>query len=197
MTEPWQLEDIGFLCHFRDPDNYSLELLQHTFAPPAGAGPQPAADGEALWERWHLGQISIRSSCARRLLSFYRRLGMTHLASMKVQRSRFDIHFMAFAGDASIPDDDVYAATNREWMYRQGFTQIEIRDDWSPVAPGTYACDARRNWAGITIAVPDLDAVLQRLSKADEEPSIADGHRTVLLHDPDGFPVRLAQTLAR
>ena len=31
VSKPIQYKDTGYLCHLKDPDGFSIELLQHTF----------------------------------------------------------------------------------------------------------------------------------------------------------------------
>ena len=31
VSEPAQFQEIGYLCHTKDPAGYSIKLLQHTF----------------------------------------------------------------------------------------------------------------------------------------------------------------------
>ena len=60
MTEAAQFQDVGYLCHLRDPNGFSIELLQHTFEKNFSA--VTPDDSLALGQPAVIGQITTRST---------------------------------------------------------------------------------------------------------------------------------------
>ena len=158
VSEPAQFEDIGYLCHLQDPDGYSIELLQRTFAPPLGS-PRPAAadDGSPLAEPGILGQITlrVRDIAASREL-YERRLGMRLLSIQPVARYGFTLYFLAYT-DERPPEPDLRAVHNREWLWQRPYTTLELlhrdaRDLRMPDLPHSLGEDhGRDSWLRLRV----------------------------------------------
>lgn len=56
VSQPHQFEDIGYMCHFQDPEGFKIELLQQTF----GKRGENEGDRAAPFQGANIGQITLR-----------------------------------------------------------------------------------------------------------------------------------------
>jgi len=187
-TQPAQFEDIGYLCHLRDPDGHAIELLQHRFL--ANHEPVEADPGLELGSAPTLGQITLRVADADASLGFYRDgLGLTLLSRQPVPRHRFTLFFLAATKDRP-PLDDLDAVGNREWLWQRPYTVLELQHRWdrsdTAYAPGRPGA---MGFQGIEFAGTDaLDRAARLGGQMEGAQRGADpGERERLaLNDPDG-----------
>jgi len=133
VTEPCQFHDIGYLCHLEDPDGYCIELLQHQFA--RNFVSVPALDGYPLGGVAMIGQVSINVTEIDKDLAFFQnQLGLRLLSRQAVPGRGFTLYFLADTGDM-LPDPDVDAVENREWLWQRPYTVLELRS-WDQKRPG-------------------------------------------------------------
>lgn len=173
VDEPAQFEDIGYLCHLRDPDGYAIELLQTSGAPVApGTSPFAAAT---------LAHVTLRVRDPEQSLAFYRgELGMHLLSRQHIRRYEFTLYFLAF-GDEAAPHAYAEPARHREWLWGRDYTVLELQHRYGPGAQAVSA-DPASGYLGITVRLPRGAAAL------------AGGNDPVTLHDPDGYPVHVVAT---
>ena len=125
VTEPVQFHDIGYLCHFDDPDGYCIELLQHRFA--CNHVPASLRGNYALGSEPTLGQISLNVSDIDASLAFYReRLGMRLLSRQVVPGCGFTLYFLADTEEKP-PVPGIDSIENREWLWQRPYTTLELR----------------------------------------------------------------------
>lgn len=135
VSTPAQFEDIGYLCHTRDPGGHAIELLQHRFGPPAADAPLTPL---------RLGQITLRVRDADASLAFYEReLGMQRLSRQRVDRLGFTLWFLGARPEA-LPEDDLDAVSNREWLWQRAQPLLELQhyDRPGPPPPPAHADEA-------------------------------------------------------
>ena len=167
VSEPVQFEDIGYLCHLADPDGHVIELLQHRFA--ANHVPVAPRDELPLGCEATFGQISLRVKNAETALRFYRdRLGLVLLSRQPVRRHRFTLYFLSAVADP-LPDPDLEAVANREWLWQRPYTTLELQHRWE-------AEGASGPWAPSDSAAEGFDGVVI------ETNALQPG----MLSDPDG-----------
>ena len=128
-----QFHDIGYLCHFDDPDGYCIELLQHAFQ--QNHSPRPLTDSEPLGTYPNLGQVSLNVTDIGNSLAFYRdRLGMKVLSRQYVPERGFTLWFLGHP-DLKPPADSIDAIENREWLWSLPETTLELRAYDRPTEP--------------------------------------------------------------
>lgn len=175
VSAPAQFEDIGYLCHLRDPDGYAIELLQRSFEPPRS--PRPPArddDGSPLGEPGALGQITLRARDIAASRAFYeRRLGMRLLSIQPVPARGFTLYFFAYT-DERPPDPELRAVGNREWLWRRPYTTLELLHRHAEPPPYRLHDDQALGFRALTLAPPQPD------------------HDGAPCRDPDGVRVLLA-----
>ncbi|MFT5470609.1 MAG: lactoylglutathione lyase [Verrucomicrobiales bacterium] len=125
VTQPQQFLDIGYLCHFDDPDGYCIELLQHRFE--SNHRPRPPVESEPLGNKPIIGQVSLNVASIEDSLAFYRdRLGLNLLSRQKVPSRGFTLYFLGDCEEKP-PSDDVDAVEIREWLWQLRSTVLELR----------------------------------------------------------------------
>lgn len=124
VSQPHQFQQIGYMCHFKDPAGYQIELLQHEFQDKrpdhAGNRLEPLGGGARI------GQITLRTGNISASLAFYHSLGMRLLSIQPVPAHGFDLYFLAF-GDETPPKTDLEAAENRPWLWQRPYTTLEFQ----------------------------------------------------------------------
>lgn len=149
VTAPAQFLDVGYLCHLRDPDGYTIELLQKDFE--ADHRPRAPTPRGPLGSAPTLGQVTLRVADADAPLAFCRdTLGMRLLSRQVVRPHRFTLYFLAFT-DEQPPDPNLDAVPNRPWLWRRPYTTLELQHRWEGPAPRTSG-DA--GFEGVVIATP-------------------------------------------
>ncbi|NNE21637.1 MAG: VOC family protein, partial [Rhizobiales bacterium] len=125
VSTPRQFQDIGYMCHLRDPEGFSIELLQHHFDTnrPVTAGEPDAPLGGGT----RIGQVTLRTSDIAADLAFYRdQLGMKLLSIQPVETHGFALYFLAMT-DEEPPISDLYALRNHEWLWQRPYTTLEFQ----------------------------------------------------------------------
>ncbi|MCV6587261.1 MAG: VOC family protein [Marinibacterium sp.] len=123
ISTPRQFRDIGYLCHLRDPAGLGIELLQQGFAGRAA----PAGPGHPVMGQGILAHLTLRArnlQAAQDLLG--RRMGMRLISVQPVRDLGFTLYFYTWS-DAALPDPDLTAVGNREWLWRLPDTLIELQ----------------------------------------------------------------------
>ncbi len=129
VGKPYQFEDIGYLAHTTDLENHQIEFIQSTFEKNT---PKTKPDTSyPLLENPKLGLITIRTKDPIKSIGFFEDiLDLKLLVRMYVKRGNgFTLYFL---GDRNlnVPNKDIDAVENREWMYQQSHWFIEIQHYW-------------------------------------------------------------------
>ncbi|MCL6284650.1 VOC family protein [Ruegeria sp. 2012CJ41-6] len=123
VSEPKQFLDIGYMAHLSDPEGFVIELLQWDFE---GNRASDAGDPDAPFAEARIGQITLRSGDIQVDTAYWKDLGMRLLSVQDVNAYGFDLHFLAFT-DEHPPLPDLWAAGNREWLWRRPYTVLEFQ----------------------------------------------------------------------
>jgi len=142
----------------------------------------------------HLGQITICAKDAEPSIRFYRDvLGMKYLSRQDV--GAFCLHFLAFT-DKTQPDADVNAVANREWLWKQKFTQIEIQEDGQDnnyVDPTDMQC-----FSGMRFMSPNVEELQEYLKTQKVKVEFIDKCAwnelpALKIRDPTNIPIEINQ----
>ncbi|MEM7169771.1 MAG: VOC family protein [Pseudomonadota bacterium] len=199
VSQPRQFQEIGYLCHLRDPEGYVIELLQHRFA--WNHKPQPAAPGYALGGPAVLGQVTLRIRDPEASLRFYKQvLGLRLLSRQAVPEHGFTLYFLA-ATQERPPHEDLDAVSNREWLWQRPYTTLELQHIWGREArfgPYRQSGAGEPGFDGLDFMCPTLDPILKSLNSSEFEALSRDlianePLGTVTLCDPDGVKIRLTE----
>lgn len=123
VTEPKQFRDIGYMSHLRDPKGFSIELLQQGFEDRA----QPAGTGHPIGGQATLAHTTLRVKDIEAARHFCEeRLGMRLLSIQPVKDLGFCLYFYAWRDD-DLPNPDLEAVENREWLWARPYTLLELQ----------------------------------------------------------------------
>ena len=210
VSEPRQFRDIGYLCHFADPDGHTIELLQHTFGAcepsstdPNGADPDGAdPDGEdgslPLGGPGHFGLITLRVKDPEVSLRYYRDvLGMRLLSRQTVAPYRFTLYFLAFTEETP-PLADIDAVENREWLWQRPYTVLELQHRWgSEEGDFRYRVGDDTGFNSFSIAAADAQQAADEFARAGLAITVGAPFAEVFHSDarttcdPDGYALRI------
>ncbi len=149
ISEPRQFLDIGYMCHFADPEGFQIELLQHTFADQPRTSPGnrdlPLGGGAQI------GQITLRVSDLDHALTVYRdTMGMSLLSKQTVAGRNFTLYFLAFT-DETPPASDIEAVENRPWLWQRPYTTLELQHLREPGSQIRSAVADRAGYAELLV----------------------------------------------
>lgn len=129
IGEPFQFGDIGYLAHTTDVENHQIEFIQKTFKQNKPILPSIKTSWQ---DQIDIGLLTIRTKDPIKSIKFYEELlDLKLFVRMYVDRGNgFTLYFL---GDKSleVPNPDIDAIENREWMYQQSHLFIEIQHYWN------------------------------------------------------------------
>ena len=203
ISNPSQFEDIGYLCHLRDPNDFQIELLQHDFE-------RTFKDkinknfGQSIKNRFPLGypccigQITLQANDMDKTQWFYQELlGMKLLSIQEVAKFGFTLYFFAWT-DENPPKSDLRdASTNREWLWKRPYTTIEIRHfrNQKQIPPFRDLQRDQFGFEGIRIMCNDLSKFMTKM-KAEHisfQQSNGTYGQEVIIRDPDNVPIYVSE----
>ncbi|MEM7129407.1 MAG: VOC family protein [Chloroflexota bacterium] len=130
--KPYQFKDIGYLLHTSDPNNYNIEFIQKYFK--ENTQPTDSQDTLPLKESPVFGLITLRTKDPVQSIKFYENFfGLKFIERMNVARedgTGFSLYFLGpeHLQPPNLADPD--AIENREWLYHQEETFIELQYHW-------------------------------------------------------------------
>ncbi|CAF1047264.1 unnamed protein product [Didymodactylos carnosus] len=198
-----QFEDIGYLCHLSDPNDFTIELLQHDFKQNFRK-PQPDTNFPELKQPACIGQITLNVSDIKKTLTFYEQiLGMKLLSIQDVSQYGFKLYFLAWT-DEEPPKKresndkrdnytwDLYDATqNREWLWKRPYTTIELKHGGS-VEPFVDLKDGDVGFEGLRITCNNLtsfETYMESKGIPVKNSSQGSNGRERVIRDPDNIPI--------
>lgn len=126
VTIAFQVPNVAYLCHFKDPDGYTIELIQHKFE--QNHTIEKEDKNYKLGNKAVLSLITYRVKDIKKSLDFYmNELGMKLLSKMDVSQRGFNLYFLAFF-KGETPNRNIEAIDNRQWLWQRDFTMIELQE---------------------------------------------------------------------
>ena len=123
IEAPRQFREIAYLTHFKDPEGYTIELLDHWFK---GQRPEEVRDDGRLGGGPGLNLLTLRTTDIDPIDRLCSEAGMAKLSIMPVTEAGFTLHFYAFTSEMP-PNDDLLAVENRPWTFQRPYTVLEIQ----------------------------------------------------------------------
>ena len=144
-----------------------------------------------------VGQVTLRVSNIDETLEFYKNvMGMDYLSRQKVDPYGFTLFFLGYCDDGeTLPNAEVDAVENREWLWQRGYTTLELQHRWkNTVDRYRVAKEDETGWQGIVIQSKlNMEETRKYLKGYDVECEDNDKEKDVLkCCDPDGYPVFIA-----
>ena len=123
VSDPRQFRDIGYMAHLHDPAGFAIELLQQGFEGNAS----PAGDGHSIGGQAILAHLTLRITDLAGAQRFCEaQLGMRLMSVQPVPERDFTLYFYAWS-DEDLPDPDLEAVGNREWLWARPYTLLELQ----------------------------------------------------------------------
>lgn len=144
VSEPRQFRDIGYMAHLNDPAGFAIELLQQGFEGSAS----PAGGGHPIGGQAILAHLTLRITdlaAAQRLCEA--QLGMRLMSVQPVPERGFALYFYAWS-DEPLPDPDLAAVENREWLWARPYTLLELQHWHETAGPMTRPQPTQAGLAG-------------------------------------------------
>ncbi|WP_271272781.1 VOC family protein [Aliamphritea hakodatensis] len=183
VTPARQVPDVAYLCHLNDPDGHCVELIQHHFEAnhrPGSRDNRYPLGGEAVFSL-----ITYRVKNPQASVAFYEQLGMRLLSRQDVEFAGFTLYFLGYS-DEVLPEDDVCAVGNREWLWQRPYTLIELQHNWGTELQDAFAYDvsADTGFAGIELVTNEAGLLALTDQTIAEAP---------VCFDPDGYRIDVRQ----
>ena len=124
VSAPRQFRDIGYLCHLQDPEGFQIELLQQGFE--GNHGPAPTS-GHPIGGQATLAHLTLRvANLEAAAATFAGDMGMRLMSVQPVPAHGFCLYFYSWS-DEPLPDPDLEAVANREWLWARPYTLLELQ----------------------------------------------------------------------
>lgn len=123
VDAPRQFLDVGHLAHFKDPEGFTIELIEHWFA---GARQAEPIDSTRLGGGAHLNLLTLRTANIQQVRQTCEGWNMKPLSVQPVSEHGFTLYFFAFTDDEP-PSPDLSAVENRPWLYQRRYTVLEVQ----------------------------------------------------------------------
>jgi lactoylglutathione lyase len=128
VSEPVQVPDVAYLCHFEDPDGYCIELIQHRMQ--ENHASRVPDNNYALASATTLSLVTCRIKDPQPSLDFYQqKLGMRLISRQQVAHRGFTLYFLSCDQEAP-PSTDVDNIEMREWLWQRPYALLELQHIW-------------------------------------------------------------------
>ncbi|MEM7563237.1 MAG: VOC family protein [Pseudomonadota bacterium] len=186
VSQPFQVPDVAYLCHFEDPDGYCIELIQHQFEQNHEAlQPDPAF---ALQTPTAFSLITLRAKDPEASLAFYRdQLGLKLVSKQVVSHRGFTLYFLS-CDDEPLPSNNVEDIVIREWLWQRPYAVLELQHVW-----GTQDEDHFEYLTGPETGFKSFSLLSDKLATAihGRTDHAVFGCPSLTLKDPDGYQVEV------
>ena len=108
ISQPQQFKNIGYLVHFKDPEGFSIELIDHAFIGERCIEP---VDQNKLGGGAHFNLLTLRTASIEKARQICVAWGMVPLSIQPVEDYGFTLYFFAFT-DELPPSSDLQAIEN-------------------------------------------------------------------------------------
>ena len=123
VSEPKQFRDIGYLAHLKDPEGFTIELVNHRFK---DESPKVVFNSDKLGGGATLNLLTLRTANIEAAKVRLEEFGMKLLSIQPVESHGFTLYFYAFTDDVP-PSNDPIALINRCWLYQRPYTVLEVQ----------------------------------------------------------------------
>ena len=146
VSEPTQFKDIGYISHIKDPNGFTIELLQCGFK----GNEQSVSQGHRIGSQATLAHLTLRvTNIAAAHDYFVNTLGMRLLSVQPVTDHNFCLYFYSWSNER-LPDPDLKSVANREWLWARPYTLIELQHLQLPAASIHYESSIEAGFVGFS-----------------------------------------------
>jgi len=122
VSRPRQFQDIGYLCHLKDPSGLSIELLQHRFE----GDEKPAPSGHAIGAQATLAHVTLRVTDLAQAQTVCAAQGLRLMSVQPVPDYGFSLYFYGWSKE-TLPVPELNAVENRPWLWARPYTILELQ----------------------------------------------------------------------
>ncbi len=183
VTPAHQVPNVAYLCHLNDPDGYCIELIQHYFE--ANHCPQLRNDQYPLGSEAVFSLITYRVKNPEVSVAFYQQLEMRLLSRQDIDFAGFTLYFLGYSEEI-LPDADICAVGNREWLWQRPYTLIELQHNWGTELQDAFVYDVSAGTGFVGVELVSNEPEL--LAQADQSHA-----ETPVYFDPDGYRIDVRQ----
>ncbi len=122
INTPEQFQDVGYLAHFKDPEGFTIEIIEHWFK---GDRPAQEYDKKLLGGGPHINLLTLRTIDIKPIDKLTKAIGMTPLSIQEVTNRGFTLYFYAFTNEQP-PNKNLHSIENRTWLYQRPYTVLEV-----------------------------------------------------------------------
>ncbi|WP_417454640.1 VOC family protein [Kiloniella sp.] len=128
LNDPYQFRDIGYMTKLTDPKGFHIELLQQGFEGNEQAlDHNSVASGHAIADQAILAHITLRVTDLVTARDYFEnKLGMRLMSIQPVEDRGFCLYFYSW-NDETLPNPDLTAVANREWLWRRPYSLLELQ----------------------------------------------------------------------
>lgn len=166
VSAPSQFRDVGYMCHLRDPQGFSVELLQHGFE-----GDATTFYGDhRIGAQATLAHITLRVTDIESAQHFCEAgLGLSKLSVQPVTDAGFTLYFYAWSTEKP-PHAGLETIANRPWLWRRPYALLELQHLETSTPPLNRPLQESAGFAGVAhrgrrdgtveyLTVEDFDAL--------------------------------------
>lgn len=198
--DPVQFEDIGYVCHLKDPNGFIIELLQHDFQKTFNEnikknGRKIINNHFSLGYPCCLGQITLQTNDIMKTRWFYEDiLAMKLLSIQKITKFDFTLYFFGWIDENPPKSDLEDIFTNREWLWKRPYTIIEFRyfhNQKRTIPPFKDLQENEIGFEGIRIMCNDLNLFTNKLNVENIhfEQLNRVYENEIVIRDPNNIPI--------
>lgn len=206
VSDPSQFQDIGFVCHLKDPHGFIIELLQHDFEKTFkvkmnNTNETSFIDKFPLGYPCCIGQITLQTNDIETTRHFYQDLlGMKLLSIQEVPEYNFTLYFFCWTNE-NPPQSNIKDATiNREWLWKRPYTSIEIRHFQSSIQIPPFK-DLEKDeigFAGLRITCHNMNKFITKIkaNSINFEESNGIYGKEIIIRDPSNVPIHVSENIS-
>ncbi|MCK5820152.1 MAG: VOC family protein [Psychromonas sp.] len=129
VSSPVQFKDIGYMAKITDPKGFIIELLQQGFL-----GYEEKIDNNIhpIGPQGIFAHITLRIHDLQKSTYYFEKILKMRLMSIQaVKEYGFCLYFYSFSNER-LPNEDLHAVKNRQWLWRRPYTFIELQHIQTP-----------------------------------------------------------------
>ncbi|WP_282609258.1 VOC family protein [Pelagibius sp. Alg239-R121] len=128
VSEPRQFLDVGYLCHIHDPNGFPIELLQQGFEGNHKTVELKRGD-HPISAQAVLAHVTLRVTdlpAMKAVCEDQLNMRLMSVQQVILPQRKFCLYFYGWSNE-QLPNPDLYAVENREWLYERPYTLLEIQ----------------------------------------------------------------------
>ena len=157
VPDPSQFQNIGYMTHIADPDGHTIELLQQSFE---GNESDPGS-GHPIGAQAILAHITLRVYDLDAAQTWTEKHGLRLMSVQPIAGRAFTLYFYSWS-EEELPNADLEAVENREWLWARPYTILELQHLQSAAvapqkSPQLVGLSVERKGNSMQLVIDDLN----------------------------------------